>query len=107
MEQRISFLLQKRIQQRLTAAESEELLAILQNAEYEEVVTDLLQQMAVSQEQGPAMDPAAVRQWVHAIVAVDKGGHGVVAMDEDGRGGMAKDKAVVRTVKLQRMVWYR
>src|SRR5260221_2259763 len=72
MEQRISFLLQQRLEQKLTEAEAEELLGVLQNAEYDTLVTDILQQLAVSQQQGPAFDPVDLQQWVHEIVAVDK-----------------------------------
>jgi len=72
MEQRISFLLQQRSEQKLTGAEAEELLVILQNPEYDILVTDVLQQMAISEPQGAAFDPVDLQQWVHTIVAIDK-----------------------------------
>ncbi len=79
MEQRISFLLQQRLEQKLTTAEAEELLAVLQNPDYDTLVTDKLQQLAVAQPQGPAFDPADLQRWVQGIVTIDKNPGGIAA----------------------------
>lgn len=88
MEQRISFLLQQRLEQKLTTAEAEELLTVLQDPAYDTLVTDKLQQLVIAQPQGPAFDPAELQQWVQGIVAIDKnlgGAEGSEAVRDDKR----------------------
>jgi transmembrane sensor len=99
MEQRISFLLQQRLEQKLTTAEAEELLTVLQNPEYDTIVTDILQQLAVSQQQGPAFDPVVLQQWVQGIVAIDKHLGGVVGNEAGARP--------VHRVNFLRTAWFR
>ncbi|HWK05595.1 MAG TPA: FecR domain-containing protein [Puia sp.] len=99
MEQRISFLLQQRLEQKLTPAEAQELLSILQNAGYDEIVTDVLQEMAASGEQGPAFDPVILQKWVHGIVSVDKKAAGGV--------DPAKSVTPVRRIPFLSTVWFR
>lgn len=96
MEQRISFLLQQRLERKLTTAEAEELLAVLQNADYDTLVTDKLEQLVASQPQGPALDPADLQRWVKGIVAVDKG--------TVGKGMAARP---VRPIHFLRTGWFR
>jgi ferric-dicitrate binding protein FerR (iron transport regulator) len=93
MEQRILFLLQQRLEQKLTTAEAEELLTVLQNAEYDTLVTDQLEQLVAVQPQGPAFDPADLQQWVQGIVAVDK------TLPQGGRP--------VHRVNFLRAAWFR
>ena len=111
MKQRILFLLQQRLEQKLTTAEAEELLAVLQNAEYDTLVTDELEQLVASQPQGPAFDPADLQRWVQGIVAVDKNlggaaGIEVVEMDEnEARKGIPARP--VHRVDFLRTAWFR
>jgi len=72
MEQRVSYLLEQRLKQQLTAPEAEELLKILQQPEYEGMVTGILSGLAMAEPQGPALDPAFVQKNVRVLLAVDK-----------------------------------
>jgi ferric-dicitrate binding protein FerR (iron transport regulator) len=103
MEQRISFLLQQRLEQKLTSAEAEELLAVLQNTEYDTLVTDKLEQLVASQPQGPAFDPVDLQRWVKGIVTVDKNLEEVVG--SEAREGMAARP--VHRINFLRTAWFR
>jgi transmembrane sensor len=72
MQGRITYLLEQRLNQQLTAAEAEELLAILRQPEHEVLVTDVLSDLALSEPQGAALDPLWLQHNVDAIVALDK-----------------------------------
>lgn len=72
MQGRITYLLQQRLKQELTTAESEELLAILREPEHESALTEVLSDLALSEPQGPALDPVWLQHNVEAIVSLDK-----------------------------------
>jgi ferric-dicitrate binding protein FerR (iron transport regulator) len=91
MEQRISYLLQQRLKNRLTPAEEDELLELLRDPQYDAVVTDLLQGMALSGERGPAFDPVVLQQWVDQIVAVDKV-HDIAGVGGRGESGAGRER---------------
>lgn len=72
MEERIVYLLQQRLAQKLTPAETQELGEVLHNPVYDSLVTDVLTRLAGDEPQGPAVDEADLRGWAEAIVAVDR-----------------------------------
>jgi transmembrane sensor len=72
MEERIAFLLRQKLAQELTPAEAEELGTVLQNDQYDTIVTDVLAHLAASERQGPVIDETILRERIAAIVSLDK-----------------------------------
>lgn len=58
MEERIVYLLQQRLAQKLTPAETQELGEVLHNPVYDSLVTDVLTRLAGDEPQRPAVDEA-------------------------------------------------
>lgn len=72
MQPRVSYLLEQRLKQQLTSSEADELLSILQQPEYESMVTDVLSDLAQTETEELGLDPASLRASVHQILLVDK-----------------------------------
>ena len=64
--------MKQRLKQQLTPPESDELVAILQQPEYESMVTDIISDLAQAETDEFALDPADLRAGVYHILQVDK-----------------------------------
>lgn len=90
-EHRISFLLEQRLRGQLTDSEAEELLVILQQAEYNEFVTEALQLLAASEQTEMTIDAATLQSRVNEITAIDR----VSGITEINRGSAVTGTDIV------------
>ena len=72
MQPRVSYLLEQRLKQQLTPSEADELLTILQQPEYESIVTDVISDLAQRETEELALDASSLGASVRQILQVDK-----------------------------------
>jgi len=72
MLERVTYLLEQRLKQKLTDQEAEELLAILQQPEHETLITNILSEMVQAEPERDELEPGSLRYLTNSIFLLDK-----------------------------------